>query len=161
MLFEMRDSKSHLSLISLSSLSHLSLISLSSLSHFSLLSLSSLSPLSLPSLSSLSLLSLSSLSPLSLFSLSSLSPLSHLKVFPETFSLFYPSIFVAPEEKECMMGLLDRVLAFSNFWCIALRIHFMLTSYAPVISAEKAYREQLSVAEITMSVFEPASMMVK
>ena len=39
------------------------------------------------------------------------------------------------------------------------RIHFMLTSYAPVISAEKAYHEQLSVAEITMSVFEPASMM--
>ena len=36
-----------------------------------------------------------------------------------------------------------------------------LSSYAPVISAEKAYHEQLSVAEITMSVFEPASMMVK
>ena len=36
------------------------------------------------------------------------------------------------------------------------RIHFMLTSYAPVISAEKAYHEQLSVAEITNSVFEPA-----
>merc|ERR1712193_312462 len=41
------------------------------------------------------------------------------------------------------------------------RIHFCLSSYAPVISAEKAYHEQLSVAEITMSVFEPASMMVK
>merc|ERR1739848_797958 len=41
------------------------------------------------------------------------------------------------------------------------RIHFMLTSYAPIISAEKAYHEQLSVAEITMSVFEPASMFVK
>jgi tubulin alpha len=37
----------------------------------------------------------------------------------------------------------------------------MLSSYAPVISAEKAYHEQLSVAEITMSVFEPASMFVK
>ena len=32
----------------------------------------------------------------------------------------------------------------------------MLSSYAPVISAEKAYHEQLSVAEITNSVFEPA-----
>merc|ERR1712065_67439 len=41
------------------------------------------------------------------------------------------------------------------------RIHFMLASYAPIISAEKAYHEQLSVAEITMSVFEPAAMMVK
>merc|ERR1719353_2765388 len=41
------------------------------------------------------------------------------------------------------------------------RIHFMFTSYAPIISAEKAYHEQLSVAEITNSVFEPASMMVK
>ena len=37
----------------------------------------------------------------------------------------------------------------------------MLSSYAPIISAEKAYHEQLSVAEITMSVFEPAAMMVK
>merc|ERR1719258_581691 len=41
------------------------------------------------------------------------------------------------------------------------RIHFMLTSYAPIISAENAYHEQLSVAEITMSVFEPAAMYVK
>lgn len=41
------------------------------------------------------------------------------------------------------------------------RIHFMLSSYAPVISAEKAYHEQLSVAEITNSVYEPSSMMAK
>merc|ERR1711924_593830 len=41
------------------------------------------------------------------------------------------------------------------------RIHFCLSSYAPVISEEKAYHEQLSVAEITMSVFEPAAMYVK
>jgi len=37
----------------------------------------------------------------------------------------------------------------------------MLSSYAPFISAEKAYHEQLSVAEITNSAFEPASMMAK
>ncbi|TYG40442.1 hypothetical protein ES288_D12G093000v1 [Gossypium darwinii] len=41
------------------------------------------------------------------------------------------------------------------------RIHFMLSSYAPVISAEKTYHEQLSVAEITSSAFEPSSMMAK
>ncbi|EAX95926.1 alpha-tubulin 1, putative [Trichomonas vaginalis G3] len=41
------------------------------------------------------------------------------------------------------------------------RIHFPICSYAPVISAEKAYHEQLSVAEITNSLFEPANMMVK
>ncbi|KAG0561899.1 hypothetical protein KC19_9G101900 [Ceratodon purpureus] len=41
------------------------------------------------------------------------------------------------------------------------RIHFMLSSYAPVISAEKAYHEQLSVSELSNSVFEPSSMMAK
>ena len=37
------------------------------------------------------------------------------------------------------------------------RIHFMLSSYAPVISAEKAYHEQLSVAEITNSALDRKS----
>ncbi|XP_022747932.1 tubulin alpha-3 chain-like [Durio zibethinus] len=40
-------------------------------------------------------------------------------------------------------------------------IHPMLSSYAPVISATKAYREQLSVPEITSAVFQPSSTMAK
>merc|ERR1712228_88586 len=39
------------------------------------------------------------------------------------------------------------------------RIHFMLTSYAPVIAAERASHESHSIAEITSSVFEPQNMM--
>ncbi|KAJ6833045.1 tubulin alpha chain-like [Iris pallida] len=41
------------------------------------------------------------------------------------------------------------------------RIHFIISSYAPIISVEKAYHEKLSIAEITNSAFEPSSMIAK
>jgi len=41
------------------------------------------------------------------------------------------------------------------------RIHFMLSSYAPVLSAEKATHEQLTVPEITAAAFDPQNMMAK
>lgn len=41
------------------------------------------------------------------------------------------------------------------------RIHFMLSAYAPIVSAEKAYHEESSVAEITSAVFEPNAAFAK
>jgi len=41
------------------------------------------------------------------------------------------------------------------------RIHFLLSSYAPVISADKAGHEAFTVQELTNAVFEPSSMMAK
>ena len=41
------------------------------------------------------------------------------------------------------------------------RIHFPMATYAPLISTEKAFHEQVSVSEITNACFEPANQMVK
>lgn len=41
------------------------------------------------------------------------------------------------------------------------RIHFMLTSYSPIVSSEKAMREKLSIQDITTSAFEPNNQMAK
>ncbi|KER28738.1 hypothetical protein T265_13526, partial [Opisthorchis viverrini] len=41
------------------------------------------------------------------------------------------------------------------------RIHFPMVSYAPVISAQKARHEQMTVAQLTSACFEPINQMVK
>jgi tubulin alpha len=41
------------------------------------------------------------------------------------------------------------------------RIHFPLISYAPILSSDRAYHEQLTVAALTKSVFENSNQMVQ
>lgn len=41
------------------------------------------------------------------------------------------------------------------------RLHFMLSSYAPVVSAARAYHERLSIQELTTAVFVPRNMFAK
>jgi len=41
------------------------------------------------------------------------------------------------------------------------RIHFLLCSYAPIVTPQKAVNERLSTAELTSAVFDPSTMMAK
>ena len=55
-------------------------------------------------------------------------------------------------------ALTDDITEFQMSLVLYPRVHFMPSSYALIISAENAYHEQLTVAEITVFAFEPASL---
>jgi len=62
----------------------------------------------------------------------------------------------------CFHGALNvGLIEFQTNLVLYLCMHFLLATYAPVISAKKAYCEQLLVAEITSMCFELANQMVR
>ena len=62
----------------------------------------------------------------------------------------------------CMVGALNVDLnEFQHNLVPYPRIHFPLVTYAPVLSAEKATHEKVSIDEITTACFEPGNQMVK
>jgi len=69
------------------------------------------------------------------------------------------SAITAPLRFECQLN--SDLISMQTNLVPYPRIHFPLISYAPWISAEKAYHEKLSTPELTNSVFEPANQMVK
>lgn len=65
------------------------------------------------------------------------------------------------QQVNCVKALNVDLTEFQTNLVPYLCIHFPLATYAPVISTEKAYLEQLSVAEITNACFDPANQMIK